>query len=118
MCRRKWPTQTHIEAVKEEEYFQQKQKVSVFISKDKSVERIHDVKYFRSNEIRCDVDIHLSVTVSSDSSVSVTPKVHCKNSDNLNSNNGTFQTELEKKKTKHQRTNSDTGPTKARCDSI
>ena len=56
--------------------------------------------------------------MSSDSSVSVTPKVHCKNSENLNSNNGTFQTEFEKKKTKHKRTNSDTGPTKARCDSI
>merc|ERR1740122_428673 len=53
----------------------------------------------KSNEIRCDVDIHLSVTVSSDSSVSVTPKFHSKKSDNLNSNNGTFQTELEKKKT-------------------
>ena len=73
---------------------------------------------FRANEIRCNVDIHLSVTVSSDSSVSLTPKFHCKKSDNSNSNNGTFQTELKKKKTNHKRTNSDTGPTKARCDSI
>ena len=95
-----------------------KKYVFLYISKDKSVESIHNFKYFRTNEIRCAVDIHLSVTVSSDSSVSVTPKVHCKKSDNLNSNNGTFQTELEKKKTKHQRTNSDTGPTKPRCDSI
>ena len=88
--------------------------------KKKNIQIIHDFKYFRPNEVRCDVDIHLnlSVTVSSNSSVSVTPKVHCKNSENLNSNNETSPTKFNLKKTKHQTTSSGTRPTRPRCNSI
>ena len=55
---------------------------------------------------------------SSNSSVSVTPKVHCKNSENLNSNNETSPTKFNLKKTKHQTTSSDTRLTRPRCNSI
>ena len=87
----------------------------------KNIQIIHDFKYFRPNEVHCDVDIHLNLSVtvsSSNSSVSVTPKVHCKNSENLNSNNETSPTKFNLKKTKHPKTSSDTRPTRPRCNSI
>ena len=76
--------------------------------------------------------MNLSVTVSSDSSVSVTPKIHCKNSNslnsekihckysnnNLNSDNEIVQSKSKKKKSKHRRTNSDPGPNRPRYDSV
>ena len=72
----------------------------------------------RTNEIRCEVDIHLSVTVSSDSSVSVTPRIHCKNSENLDSTNETKQNNSKKKRKEgHQRTNSDPGTERSKYDS-
>ena len=56
--------------------------------------------------------------MSSNSSVSVTPKVHCKNSENLNSSNQTGSTEFNLKTTKHQMANCDTRPTRQRSKSI
>ena len=75
--------------------------------------------YFRPNEIRCEVDIHLSVTVSSDSSVSVTPRIHCKNSDNSNTKTEVRQTKTMKKEwQRHERTNSNPGESRPRFGSI
>ena len=55
----------------------------------------------------CEVDIHLNVTVSSDSSVSITPKIHYKNSTKSSTENST-----PKKPEKKKRTMSDPGPTR------
>ena len=62
--------------------------------------------------------MHLNVHVSSDSSVTVTPKVHYKNSDHLSSDNEIFKSKSKKKQQRHQRTNSDPSYTKSEIDNV
>ena len=65
---------------------------------------------FRQSEMVCEVDIHLSINVSSDSSVSVTPKIQCRKQ--------SFAEKPERKLSrKRKRAYSDPGPKKARKDS-
>ena len=78
----------------------------------------NSVSYFRQNELHCKVDVHLNVHVSSDSSVTVTPKVHCKNSDQLSSDNEIIKSKSKKKKQCHQRTNSYPGNKKSQFESV